>query len=102
MAPSIKYMAHVYISSRDMCHASFRHKAYDHNSQICSLSKDTYTSACQGDSGGPLVIQSAYDKKWYLQGLISHGDLCGINTVYTRVNYYLPWILSIMQNPIYG
>lgn len=55
--------------------------------------------AFQGDSGGPLMLQTA-NGKWTLGGIVSHGIKCAapnLPGVYTRMTYYLEWILSITE-----
>lgn len=63
------------------------------SSQICAggeFAKDS----CDGDSGGPLM-RPAYMKRWYLEGIVSFGNRCGLEGwpgVYTRVADYVDWI----------
>ena len=50
--------------------------------------------ACQGDSGGPMVCRHD-DLKYYLHGVVSWGDGCGIAKqfgVYAKVIKFLDWI----------
>lgn len=68
---------------------------FDANSQICAGEPGLNSGACQGDSGGPFVRQME-DGRWYVIGLISWGNDCGIGTVFTRVTYFLPWIKNII------
>ncbi|XP_003247330.1 venom serine protease Bi-VSP [Acyrthosiphon pisum] len=51
--------------------------------------------ACSGDIGGPLMWFK--EKQFYLMGIVSYGYKCGEPNspgVYTRVPYYLDWILE--------
>ncbi|KAB0801482.1 hypothetical protein PPYR_05836 [Photinus pyralis] len=48
--------------------------------------------SCSGDSGGPLMVN---DGKWVQVGIVSWGIGCGKGQypgVYSRVQYFLPWI----------
>ncbi|XP_064238929.1 vitamin K-dependent protein C isoform X2 [Aotus nancymaae] len=49
--------------------------------------------ACDGDSGGPMV--ASFRGTWFLVGLVSWGEGCGLlhnYGVYTKVSRYLDWI----------
>ncbi|GIY34947.1 hypothetical protein CDAR_376481 [Caerostris darwini] len=55
-------------------------------------------SACTGDSGSPLVFYNNNTDRHILEGLVSYAvnGNCGLPdryTVFTRVAYYMPWIL---------
>ncbi|XP_066275078.1 uncharacterized protein [Branchiostoma lanceolatum] len=67
---------------------------------ICAGYWDGRVDTCQGDSGGPLVC-AREDNRWYLTGVTSWGDGCGIPRkpgISTRVTNYIDWIKSIMNN----
>ena len=70
-------------------------------SQLCSVGdfiNGKYTDTCQADSGGPLVCKSGFSG-YILTGLVSYGKGCGepdYPGVYTRVGYYLNWIMENM------
>uniref|UniRef100_W8BLL3 CLIP domain-containing serine protease n=1 Tax=Ceratitis capitata TaxID=7213 RepID=W8BLL3_CERCA len=67
-------------------------------SQLCAggeFSKDS----CDGDSGGPLMRQNAQNR-WYLEGVVSFGNRCGLEgwpAVYTRVADYIDWIQQSLR-----
>ncbi|XP_021121959.1 vitamin K-dependent protein C isoform X2 [Heterocephalus glaber] len=51
--------------------------------------------ACDGDSGGPMV--ASFQGTWFLVGLVSWGEGCGLPNnygIYTKVSRYLDWIHS--------
>ncbi|GAB0096571.1 CLIP domain-containing serine protease [Sergentomyia squamirostris] len=56
---------------------------------------------CPGDSGSPLMHFSREKGKWVASGVVSFGlNGCGadgIPGIYTRVDAYIPWILSMME-----
>lgn len=62
-------------------------------SQICTTGVVNY-GVCNGDSGGPLV-----NEKKEAVGIVSFGMPCGrgMPDVFTRVSFYLDWILSIIS-----
>jgi len=46
----------------------------------------------QGDSGGALECHAS-DNKWYANGLVSFGSMCGMGASYfADVQYYSKWI----------
>ncbi|KAJ8011447.1 hypothetical protein DPEC_G00058310 [Dallia pectoralis] len=54
--------------------------------------------ACEGDSGGPMV--TLYRNTWFLLGLVSWGEGCGVRTklgIYTKVSNYIKWIDSVRE-----
>ena len=72
--------------------------------QICAGYAEGQRDTCQGDSGGPLV---AFDRIGcpYQVGVVSWGIGCArpqAYGVYSRVSYYLPWIRSLVDEPILG
>jgi len=72
---------------------------------ICASDPQGKRDACQGDSGGPLMWNTqqhyhAASEKWYQLGLVSFGYGCANSQypgVYTRISYYMPWILRIVN-----
>ncbi|XP_023937776.2 serine protease snake [Bicyclus anynana] len=72
----------------------------DPATQMCYGDKNTRKDSCHGDSGGPAVVKHPEVSCMYLViGVISWGRHCGVPNqpgVYTRVEYYLPWIEGIV------
>ncbi|CAG7834221.1 unnamed protein product [Allacma fusca] len=79
---------------------SHRMARIDHNSQFCA-GGESGRDSCKGDSGGPLMAnvfngRAGSSRTWQF-GVVSYGPKeCGttIPAVYTRVSYFLPWILD--------
>ncbi|XP_022919520.1 venom protease-like [Onthophagus taurus] len=92
--------------SYDKCNITFGpqrklERGVDVNSQLCAgggegEQKDT----CQGDSGGPLQVEINDSPKLYeIIGVTSFGKGCGLENipgVYTKVDYFNPWIVDIV------
>ncbi len=63
--------------------------------QVCAGYEQGTMDSCQGDSGGPLVVPGG-PTGWTQIGIVSFGRGCarpGAYGVYTRVSYYIDWIL---------
>ena len=77
------------------------YKDFNRNTQIAAgfyNSKErVFAGACYGDSGGPLVVKKS--SGYELLGIVSYGSGCDFKkpTIYTKVNYYLPWINSTAE-----
>ncbi|KAK7864780.1 hypothetical protein R5R35_012273 [Gryllus longicercus] len=71
--------------------------------QLCA-GGEAGKNACNGDSGGPLVMDAlsadGLESKAVLFGIVSFGhNTCtteGVPGVYTRVAYYMKWVLDTM------
>lgn len=81
---------------------------------LCASDPNGKSDACQGDSGGPLMwsqqtgpkanansLIGGSSEKWYQLGLVAFGHGCAnaqFPGVYTRISYYIPWILKIVNS----
>lgn len=95
-----KLKVDVPVVSNDGCKVVSRtlSKRFISDSHLCAggeLGKDS----CTGDSGGPLMRKyldaRTNELRWYLEGVVSWGNGCGmagIPGVYTRVSSYIYWI----------
>ncbi|RWS15100.1 Clotting factor B-like protein [Dinothrombium tinctorium] len=98
--------AEIYIVSHESCNRSYSvlmSKAIDKgitSNMMCAGSKDGSSDACQSDSGSPLVYYDSTRKQWFQVGIVSFGHRCAdprFPGVYTRVAYYLDWLLPIIN-----
>ncbi|RZC37069.1 Trypsin domain containing protein [Asbolus verrucosus] len=83
-------------NDKTKCAASFSDEAVVDDSIILTREEKGGKDACQGDSGGPLLCDKI------LIGVISFGAPCGTPSgcaTYTKVESYLDFIHSHMQNP---
>lgn len=65
---------------------------------LCAGILGRNTDACEGDSGGPMV--TLYRNTWFLVGLVSWGEGCGIEDklgIYTKVSNYNDWISQVQE-----
>ncbi|RWS29112.1 hypothetical protein B4U80_09967 [Leptotrombidium deliense] len=76
-------------------------KHLDTNTTVCAGFENGEHDTCNADSGGPLMWFNRETKTWVLIGITSFGPpICGTPNkpgVYTRVSFYLPWILNIIK-----
>lgn len=68
--------------------------------QLCSYGASTGQSTCDGDSGGPATVRVNGQSR--LVGIVSFGwGLCSeLNTVFTEVAAFAPWIASMSPSPV--
>ncbi|KAM7404665.1 hypothetical protein PAMP_011992 [Pampus punctatissimus] len=62
---------------------------------ICAGLESGAADACQGDSGGPLQCYSENEESFYVVGVTSFGDECGLPHrpgVYTRTSRFSGWL----------
>lgn len=103
--------AEVRVTSTDQCNRNYSRLEIGWLSIdehfLCASDPQGKRDACQGDSGGPLMwnnqqgaLEQTSSEKWYQLGLVSFGYGCA-NTqypgVYTRISYYIPWIVKIVN-----
>jgi secreted trypsin-like serine protease len=82
--------------------ASYRRPIRIASSQICAGGVNAQDS-CGGDSGGPLIFKGEVNlrPRFVQYGIVSFGPrscgIKGIPGVYTKVAFYVDWILSNMK-----
>uniref|UniRef100_W5KB13 Acrosin n=1 Tax=Astyanax mexicanus TaxID=7994 RepID=W5KB13_ASTMX len=65
------------------------------SSMLCAGLEHGGVDTCQGDSGGPLSCYSEVTGRFYLYGVTSQGENCGLPRkpgLYTRASSYSAWI----------
>lgn len=94
---------HIPIVSMDECRRVYRGRSSITKRQLCAGGFQGMDS-CAGDSGGPLMIPTAHAKgsiKFVQHGIVSFGPrYCGTDGqpgIYTKVGWYLRWILDNMR-----
>lgn len=68
------------------------------STQLCA-GGDFAKDSCDGDSGGPLMRLSQ-QKQWFLEGVVSFGNRCGLQGwpgIYTNVRSYIIWIQNTLK-----
>ncbi|XP_054711220.1 uncharacterized protein LOC129220814 [Uloborus diversus] len=86
------------VIDQDVCYASTNYTV-SRNMFCAGYSQEILGDACHGDSGGPFLMSR--DNRWYLLGIVSWGEGCGLANkygFYTKVPNYLPWIKGIMNS----
>lgn len=82
--------------------ASYRNPIRITSSQMCAGGVNAQDS-CDGDSGGPLIYKGEVNlrPRFVQYGIVSFGPrscgVRGIPGVYTKVAYYVYWILNVMR-----
>ncbi|KAM7364380.1 serine protease 7 [Cochliomyia hominivorax] len=96
---NVKQQLDVPVNDHNACVQKFASRNINiGSSQLCAggeFAKDS----CDGDSGGPLM-RKAFMQRWYLEGIVSFGNRCGLEGwpgVYTRVADYIDWIQSNLK-----
>ncbi|XP_060648956.1 serine protease 7 [Drosophila nasuta] len=94
---NIKQRIELPVADQDYCKTKFATKRISViSSQLC-VGGEYIRDSCDGDSGGPLM---RYTGAWYLEGVVSFGNRCGLEGwpgVYTRVTDYIDWIIGTIR-----
>ncbi|KAH8394506.1 hypothetical protein KR215_001932 [Drosophila sulfurigaster] len=95
---NIKQRIDLPVADQDYCKTKFATKRISViSSQLC-VGGEYIRDSCDGDSGGPLM---RYTGAWYLEGVVSFGNRCGLEGwpgVYTRVTDYIDWIIGTIRS----
>ncbi|KAM3617258.1 uncharacterized protein V6R79_003998 [Siganus canaliculatus] len=65
------------------------------DNMICAGVMSGASDACQGDSGGPLQCYNEKEEKFYVVGVTSFGDKCGLPDtpgIYARASRFADWM----------
>ncbi|KAL1020732.1 hypothetical protein UPYG_G00003930 [Umbra pygmaea] len=95
--------AEVQLIDRQICNQTDWYNGYIQAGMICAGSEMGVVDTCQGDSGGPLQCFSEDKGTFYLVGVTSFGDDCGLPKrpgVYARVSKYSTWLKTIQSRSL--
>ncbi|CAL4123581.1 unnamed protein product, partial [Meganyctiphanes norvegica] len=96
-----KHLQHLQVPLQELPFCKERKKEYPDPNMIFCAGGEAGKDTCRGDSGGPLML-AAKSHEWYSIGIVSFGNtFCGAagsQSVFTNVNYYLPWIEACMND----
>ena len=94
--PDYLQQVHVNVAKHSDCKTLYQQRGIlVDESMICAGKLKGMYDSCQGDSGGPLVCRHSVGLDYYLHGVVSWGEGCGIANqygVYANVIYFLDWI----------
>nr|XP_046253279.1 transmembrane protease serine 11D [Scatophagus argus] len=85
----------VELIDRRTCNLNSWYNGIITENMICAGLESGAADACQGDSGGPLQCYSEDEERFYLVGVTSFGDECGLPHrpgVYARTSRFAGWL----------
>ena len=88
------------VVSRQHCNKTSSYAGLVKQSMICAGFEEGGKDRCYGDGGGPLMCPD-FQGKWFVGGVNSWGQGCGISGkygVYTLTESYRDWIDRHMQD----
>ncbi|XP_035614072.1 acrosin [Oncorhynchus keta] len=95
--------AEVELFERNTCNQIDWYNGYIKNGMICAGFETGGVDTCQGDSGGPLQCFSEDHEKFYIVGVTSFGDACGLPKrpgVYTMASKYSAWLKTTQSRSL--
>ncbi|XP_067095085.1 acrosin [Osmerus mordax] len=95
--------AEVQLMNRNKCNQLDWYDGIITDTMICAGSEMGAVDSCQGDSGGPLQCYSEDQDRFYLVGVTSFGEDCGLAKrpgVYTRTSKYVSWLRMIQSRTL--
>nr|XP_020471004.1 transmembrane protease serine 12-like [Monopterus albus] len=87
--------AEVELIDRGRCNQITWYHGLITDSMICAGLESGMADSCQGDSGGPLQCYSEDEERFYVVGVTSFGEKCGLPYkpgVYTRTSRFADWM----------
>ena len=90
--------AKVRLISNDTCNKSSSYNGTIHSRVICAGIPEGGSGPCQFDSGGPISCE--YGGLWYLAGLVSWGQGCGLPRkfgVYANMFERSSWVKEVIR-----
>uniref|UniRef100_A0A8D3BCE6 Acrosin n=1 Tax=Scophthalmus maximus TaxID=52904 RepID=A0A8D3BCE6_SCOMX len=87
--------AEVKLIDRRTCNQTTWYRGLITDNMLCAGLESGEADSCQGDSGGPLQCYSEDEERFYVVGVTSFGEKCGIRRrpgVYTRTSRFSDWL----------
>ncbi|XP_036447170.1 acrosin-like [Colossoma macropomum] len=87
--------AEVELIDTETCNQRDWHGGHVSDNMVCAGRESGGIDTCQGDSGGPLSCYSEVTGRFYIYGVTSHGEDCGLPKkpgLYTRTSRYSAWL----------
>ncbi|KAM6930033.1 chymotrypsin-like elastase family member 2A [Lycodopsis pacificus] len=87
--------AEVELIDRRTCNLVTWYDGFITQNMICAGLESGASDSCQGDSGGPLQCYSENEDSFYVVGVTSFGDMCGLPRkpgVYARTSRFAGWL----------
>ncbi|XP_066526486.1 transmembrane protease serine 11D [Hoplias malabaricus] len=95
--------AEVRLIDTETCNQIDWHSGHVTDNMVCAGWEYGGVDTCQGDSGGPLSCYSEVTGKYYIYGVTSHGEECGLPKkpgLYTRISRYTTWLWRTQERSI--
>ncbi|XP_041859526.1 transmembrane protease serine 11D isoform X2 [Melanotaenia boesemani] len=87
--------AEVELIDRRRCNQRTWYNSLITENMLCAGLESGAADSCQGDSGGPLQCYSEEEERFYVLGVTSFGEECGLPRrpgVYTRTSRFAGWL----------
>ncbi|XP_072553532.1 chymotrypsin-like elastase family member 2A [Salminus brasiliensis] len=92
--------AEVELIDTDTCNQRDWYSGYVSDNMVCAGLERGGVDTCQGDSGGPLSCYSEVTGRFYIYGVTSHGENCGLPKkpgLYARASRYATWVRKTQE-----
>uniref|UniRef100_A0A3B4ZVS6 Acrosin n=1 Tax=Stegastes partitus TaxID=144197 RepID=A0A3B4ZVS6_9TELE len=92
--------AEVELINSSTCNLASWYDGLISENMICAGLESGAADTCQGDSGGPLQCYSESQEKFYVVGVTSFGEKCGLPHkpgVYARTSRFAGWLKAILS-----
>ncbi|XP_029973655.1 acrosin [Salarias fasciatus] len=94
-------VAEVELIDRTTCNRASWLRGVVSQNMICAGLESGAADTCQGDSGGPLQCYSQSQESFYVVGVTSFGEKCGLPRrpgVYARTSRFAAWLEGTLAN----
>ncbi|XP_037540418.1 transmembrane protease serine 11D [Nematolebias whitei] len=94
--------AEVELIDRDRCNQLTWYNGIITENMLCAGLESGGVDSCQGDSGGPLQCYSEVEDRFYVVGVTSFGEECGLPLkpgVYSKTSRFAEWLKEKEEAP---